>query len=152
MSISNTMKRSVAIAALVSAIACTSAWAGCHTIETHGYWESVTCDSGATGARTLVGDDRALAILIHRGSVNLRLHGPWNFDEGDLARVSATVDGTVYRANARAVNDEEVEVRGLSRDFVTALITARTAVFQIGNGRWNLNLYGLRDSLRDVLD
>ncbi len=156
MSISGTVNRIIAVATLAGAMARTTASAAIYrTINTHGYWESIVVEldgDTVTGAVSHIGSDFLAAILIKPDSITLRLQGRWDLDRGDLAFISIVVDGAGYQGKVRAINDRELEMEDLSREFLKAVLDAGTAVIQIGQACWTLRLHGLAPSLRDAID
>jgi hypothetical protein len=155
MKILSTVTRTIAVVALVGAMACTTASAAWRTIRSHGYWESIVAELDGdiiTGALTKMDNGATAAILIRGEDINLRLSGDWDLETGDRARVSIVVDGTTYRGKAKAINDSEYEVQDLTFEFVKAVMDARTAVIVIDDTRWTLKLRGVTASLRDAID
>jgi hypothetical protein len=148
------VKYALAAILLANAIGCSSASAEVETISRCGYWDAFAGAldrSAVTGAATKLTDGSLASIIISQDNVSLRLSGrAWNLNAGDLARIRIVVGNESYRGKARAVNDSEFEVSELPKDFLQALIVGRTAIIEINDVRWLLNLKGLSSCLKDA--
>lgn len=148
----------VLLAAALAGVAALGAVSGtpakADTFAQHGLWTSFVDKLDghiATGAVTRLDDGSLVAVLITQNRVMLRLSGRgWELRTGTSTPIRIRVDGTVYRGSGEAVNDSEYQVADLPADFIEALMQGRRALVEINGSVWNLNLQGIKPSLKDA--